>query len=57
MGKNNNNNNNKTNKIDYFFVLREEIGLFLFIGLSPQVTKETVIKGKVVPLVFQEARC
>ena len=48
---------NKTNKIDYFFVLREEIGLFLFIGLSPQVTKETVIKGKVVPLVFQEARC
>ena len=48
---------NKTNKIDYFFVLREEIGLFLFIRLSPQVTKETVIKGKVVPLVFQEARC
>ena len=51
------NNNNKTNKIDYFFGLREEICLFLLIGLSPQVTKETVIKGKVVPLIFQEARC
>ena len=45
------------NKIDYFFVLREEIGLFLFIGLSPQVTKETVIKVKVMPLIYQEARC
>ena len=46
---------NKTNKIDYFFVLREEIGIFLFIGLSPQVTKETVIKGKSGPLIFHEA--
>ena len=49
--------NNKTNKIDYFFGLTEEIGLFLFLGLSPQVTKEIVIEGKVVPLIFQEARC
>ena len=49
--------NNKTNKIDYFFGLREETGLFLFIGLSPQVKKETIIKGNVVPLMFQEARC
>ena len=51
------NNNNKTNKVESFFVLRDDTGLFLFIGLSPQVTKETVIKGKVVPLIVQEARC
>ena len=25
-------------------------------GLSPQVTKKAVIKGKVVPLTFQETR-
>ena len=32
---------------------REEIAVFS--SSSPQVTKETVVKGKMVPLIFQEA--
>ena len=46
---------NKTNKIDYLGLGKKLVSLFF--GLSPQVTKETVIKGKLVPLIFQEARC
>ena len=37
--------------------LGKKFVFFILIGLSPQVTKETVIKGKVVPLIFQEVRC
>ena len=35
--------------------IEEKLVSFFSSGLSPQVTKETVIKGKSGPLIFHEA--
>ena len=48
--------NNKTKKIDYIDAFPSQGRNCSLSSSSPQVTKETVIKGKMVPLLFHDAR-